>query len=328
MILKPPPSKAGDAGLIAFRETVKLHEGSLRSRWDREFHRKELARWQKLYAALAVKRDPGSPAAMHFINLAELCGDLLAEYGPEPPPKKRAPKAFTAVALTYPEFLKEVTHRLHFLEGPGLRRQRAMQLTAYAALVSRQTSGTGRVLVSVGVPGTDVGLFERLVEAIGDLADGNLEKAGFDIGCVIRPEGIPQSESWTANPLDPDLPIARIWADNGKAQSYSWQAGTLGEDFKGRDGSGLPDDLPDVGRVPPWDPDPIWQQVLGLTENNRLREAMDLVDAIPGRYREVLFDEIIYLRFLTRNRLRAEDIRFLARKHAEDSLIAGRLLEE
>ena len=90
MTLKPPPPKAGEAGLIAFREAVKLHESSLTNRWSREFHRMELARWQKLYTTLAAKRDSGSASANHFTNVASLCGDLLTEYGQEPPPKKRA----------------------------------------------------------------------------------------------------------------------------------------------------------------------------------------------------------------------------------------------
>ena len=291
-------------------------------------HRKELSRWQKLYTTLATKRDSGSASSNHFTNVATLCGDLLTEYGQEPPPKKRAKKRFTPAPLTYPDFSDEITHRLHFLEGPGLRRQRAMALIDFGAVVSRQTSGSGRVLVSVGVPATEVRFFERLVEAIGDMTAGNLEKAGFDIGYVMRPEGIPQGGSWTANPLDPNLPLARIWSDNGKAQGYSWQAQTMGVEFKGRGGQGLPKDLPaDAGDFP-WDPDPTWQRILDLTEANRLQDAVELVSTIPGRDREILFDEVIYLRFLTDGKVRADDIRFLARKYAESSLISGRLLDE
>lgn len=214
------------------------------------------------------------------------------------------------------------------MEGPSLRRQRALDLIVSAPFLSRQTSGTGRVLVSTGVPALEVRFFERLVETIGDMTDGNLEKAGFDVGYVMRPEGVPQGASWTANPLDPNLPIARIWADNGHARSYSWQAQVMGSDFKGRDGQGLPKDLPpDAGNVP-WDPDPTWQRILNLTEANKLQEAAELVNAIPGRDREILFDEVIYLRFLTDGKVRADDIRFLARKYAEGSLISGRLLDE
>jgi hypothetical protein len=117
MILKPPPPKDGDVGLISFQEAVKLHEGSLTNRWSREFHRKELARWQKLYTTLAAKRDAGSTSSLHFAKVAKLCGDLLTEYGQEPPPTKRVKKGFAPVVLTYPDFPDEITHRLHFLEG-------------------------------------------------------------------------------------------------------------------------------------------------------------------------------------------------------------------
>ena len=328
MTLKPPPPEAGGSGLLAFREAVKLHEAALRNRWNRQFHRKELARWHKLYATLAVKRAPGSQPALHFASLSKLCGELLAEYGPEPPPKKRTQKAITAVPLVYPDFPEEITHRLHYLEGSGHRRQRTTQLITHAAFVSRQISGTGRPLVSVGVSRPKILLFERLVEAIGGLLFEGLKKAGFDTGYVIRPESIHQGETWTANALDPNLPIARIWADNGNARGYSWQAQVLGDGFKGRDGRGLPDDFQNTPSSSVWDPDPKWQKILVLTEADRLQEAMDLVTEIPGRDREVLFDEVLYLRFLTGTRVRADDIRLLAHKHAKGSLIAGRLLEE
>lgn len=49
---------------------------------------------------------------------------------------------------------------------------------------------------------------------------------------------------------------------------------------------------------------------------------------IPAQEREVLFDEVLYLRFLTGASVRADDIRLVARKHVRSSLIAGRLLEE
>ena len=328
MGMKPPSPEAGRSGLIAFREAVKLHEEAITNRWDREFHRKELARWQKLYATLSGKRDPGSHAAEHFASLSRLCGELLAEYGPEPPRKKRASQAITPTTLVYPKFPKEISHRLHFLEGSSLRRRRATQLADHAGFVSRQISGAGRILVSVGVPRTEVMLFERLVEAIGDLLFADLAKAGFDTGYVMRPESVPQGEAWTANFLDRNLPIARIWADNGKARGYSWQARALGGEFRGRDGQGLPDDLPDIANSSPWDPDPTWQRILDLTETDRLQEAMDLVEEIPGQEREALFDEVLYLRFLTGTDVRAEDIRLVARKHVRSSLIVGRLLEE
>lgn len=326
-MLKPPPPETGDDGLNAFRTAAKLYEGSLRNRTFREFYRKDLAKWQKLYATLAAKRPAGSPAAAHFAKLSALCAALLLEYGAEPPPKTRARKASVAVALSYPDFPDEISHRLHFLEGPGIRRQRAIELAAYAPAVSRQTSGRGRILLSVGVRNDQVRLFHRLVEAIGELASGDFEAAGFDIGYAMRPDGIAPGESWTADPLDPALPIARIRQDNGHAMGYGHKAWLLGTQWRGPDGRGLPDDLPatDAG---PWDPDPHWQRVLELTETDRLDEALALVEAVPGHAREPLFDEVIYLRFLTKTPLQAQDIRVLARKYASASLIAGRLIEE
>jgi hypothetical protein len=328
MILKPPPLKAGEVGLITFRETVKLLEKSLTNRSDREFHRKELARWKKLYTTLATKKEAGGASATHFRNIATLCANLLAEYGQEPPPKKRTKNSFNPTTLVYPDFPDELTHRLHFLEGPGLRRQRAMALAKFAEIFSCQTSGSGRVLVSIGVRATEVRLFERLVEAIGDMTASNLAEAGFDSGYVMKPEGIPQGSSWSPNPLDPKLPIARIWSDNGHARGYGWQARAQGASYIGSNGQGLPKDLPPDITGLQWDPDPTFQCMLDLTEVNRLQEAAELLKTIPGRDREVIFDEVIYLRFLTDEKVRADDIRFLARRYAESSLISGRLLDE
>lgn len=317
MNLKPPPVNEGQAGLDKFRENAKLHELSLTSRMSREFYRADLSKWQKLYATLAVKREPGSDAAIHFASLSSLCGALLHQYGPEPPPKKRASKSIAPVQLVYPLFPDDITHRLHFLEGPRARRQRAIELASHAAFLSRQTSGTGRVLVSVGTRPDDVRLFERLVETLGEGLFGDPARYGFDASR--------KNAQWLK---DPETPLGRVWWDNNRSRGYSWQARALGDQFRGVDGKGLPHDLPDLKGAPPWDPDPKWQQVLDLTEANRLSDAMALVEAIPGRDREALLDEVIYLKFLTEREVRAEDVRLIARKHAAASLISGRLLDE
>jgi hypothetical protein len=317
MRLKPPPVEKGQAGLDQFRQNAKLYELSLTSRVSRGFYRADLAKWQKLFATLAKKREPGSSAASHFASLSSICGDLLDQYGPEPPPKKRAPKTTTSTRLVYPDFPDEVTLRLHFLEGPGARRQRANDLASHAAFVFRQTSGTGRVLVSVGTRQDDTRLFERLVEAIGAGLFGDPAKSGFD---AER-----KNHQCASNAV---TPLERVWHDNSQARGYSWQARALGDQFRGIDGKGLPKDLPDVKGAPPWDPDPKWQQILKLTEANRLSDAVDLVEAIPGRDREALLDEVIYLKFLTDREIRADDVRLIARKYATTSLIAGRLHDE
>lgn len=317
MKLKPPPIAKGQTGLDEFRRDAKLHEHSLTNRMSREFYRADLSKWQKLYATLAEKREPGSDAAIHFAALSSLCSDLLDQYGPEPPPKMRVPKTNTLARLVYPDFPDEVTHRLHFLEGPGARRQRATNLASHASFVFRQTSGTGRVLVSVGTRQGDIMLFERLVETIGAGLFGNPVKSGFEA-----------ERKDAQRPTNSATPLERIWQDNNRARGYSWQARALGDHFRGVDGKGLPQDLPDVKNVPTWDPDPKWQQILDLTEANRLSDAMDSVEAIPGRDREALLDEVIYLRFLTDRGIRADDVRLIARKYAAMSLISGRLNDE
>lgn len=317
MHLKPPPVDKGQAGLDEFRSNAKLYELSLTKRMSREFYRADLSKWQKLYATLAAKREPGSIAAVHFTSLSSLCCDLLDQFGPEPPPKKRAPKSATSVRLVYPEFPDEVTHRLHFLEGPAARRQRAKDLASHAAFVFRQTSGIGRVLVSVGTLQDDVRLFERLVEAIGAGLFGDPAKSGFDAES--------ENGQWPSNAATPQ---EKIWRDNNQARGYSWQARALGDQYRGVDGMGLPQDLPDVKDTPPWDPDAKWQNILNLTEANRLYDAMDLVEAVSGRDREALLDEVIYLKYLTDRDIRAGDVRLIARKYAATSLISGRLHDE
>lgn len=315
MHLKPPPVEKGQAGLDEFRERAKLHELSLTSRMSRNFYRADLSKWQKLYSTLATKRDPGSNAATHFTSLALLCEDLLAQFGPEPPPKARARKALSLVRLEYPDFPDDVTHRLHFLEGPGARRLRAIELASHAAFLARQTSGNGRVLVSVGTRQDDVRLFERLVSMIGAGLFGNPVNTGFD-----APRKIGQTT--------PDTPLERIWSDNNHARGYTWQARAMGDYFRGVDGKGIPQDLPDLEGSHAWDPDPRWQQILDLTEADRVTDAMELVDSIPGIEREALLDEVIYLKFLTGREVRADDVRLIARKYAAASRISGRMLDE
>ncbi|MDO6758107.1 hypothetical protein Q4598_17850 [Phaeobacter inhibens] len=328
MTLKPPSRKDGDVGLSDFREAVKLAQKSLKNKFDREFHRKELSRWQKYYRTLSAKRPEGSDSAIHYAKLSKICGELLEEYGPEPPSKKRPSKIYAPAPLTYPAFPEGITHRLHFLEGPGIRRQRAIKMAEHAPFVSRQTSGMGRVLLSVGLPSDQVQLFERIVETIGDLMEGDLKKAGFDIGYEMRPAGVEPGASWHPNPLPPELPWARIVSDNGNARGYTWQARVMGDAYLGHNQEGAPKDIPDITDVTSWDPDGDWFNILQLTDDNRVEEALQLVEKVPGEKREILFDEVVYLRFLTSSVPRAADLIFLSRKHIRKSLISERLEEE
>ena len=72
MTLKPPSPKDGDAGLNDFRHAVTLVQESLKNKFDREFHRKELARWQKYYRTLSAKRPEESDSARHYAKLSKL----------------------------------------------------------------------------------------------------------------------------------------------------------------------------------------------------------------------------------------------------------------
>lgn len=328
MSLKPPTVKEGDAGLSDFRHSIKLVQGGLKNKFDREFHRKELARWQKYYRTLSAKRLEGSDSARHYAKISKLCGELLEEYGPEPPPRKKPTKAYTPATLRYPAFPDNITHRVHFLEGPGIRRRRAVEMAEHASFISRQISGTGRVLLSAGVPSDQVQIFERIVETIGDLMGGDLKKAGFDIGYEMRPEGVEPGASWYPNPLPPELPWARIVADNGSARGYTWQAKVMGDGYLGHNKKGVPTDIPDITTVTSWDPDADWRNILELTDNNRLVQALQLVEKVPGAEREILFDEVVYLRFLTGTVPRAEDLVLLSKKYISKSLIFERLEEE
>lgn len=159
--------------------------------------------------------------------------------------------------------------------------------------------------------------FRGVAQVIGEGLFGDPIKSGFD---AER-----KNAHWSSNAA---TPLEKIWQDNNQARGYSWQARALGDQFRGVDGRGLPQDLPDVKDARPWDPDPKWQQILNLTEANRLSEAIDLVEAIPGCDREALLDEVIYLKFLTNREIRADDVRLIARKYAANSLIAGRLQDE
>lgn len=323
MLIKPPAPQDGEEGLRSFRDALKLSEASLRSKPMREFYRRDLRRREQLYHTLAKKRPPGSGAALHFTRLSAICSELLHEFGEEPPPEPRSPKPRRHASLTYPVFPEDLNHRVHFFEGPGLRRLRAVQLASHADAVFRQTSGTGKVLVSVGVGRGGGQFFERLIHALGDSGiAGDLAKAGFETGYVYRPPDA--GPTWIYTPPDPYLPLARIWADNNLARRYQWQARYLAAVT----GQPLPEDLPAIPESLPWDPDPAYQRVLNLTHEHRLHDALVLVEAIPAGDREVLFDEVVYLRFLAGSPVRAGDIRHLARKHTSASIIAGRLSEE
>ena len=119
-------------------------------------------------------------------------------------------------------------------------------------------------------------------------------------------------------------PWAKMTADIHRARLYHWSldCGQLSPDIV------LPTDRPPIPESLPWDPDPRFQAILDLTSEDRLAEAAEYLDAIPGAEREPLFDEVLYLRFLMGAAPRGEDLHYLARRHVSRSAIRPRLEEE
>ena len=322
MLPKPPRPSDGSSALDAYGEVLELHETTLSNRFDREFYRKELRAKAKFYGTLAGKRPEGGDARAFYEALSKFLARQLEVYGPEAPVKRRRKADAPTSPLVYPNLPKGLTHRVHFLERGSLRRERSAALARHADAVSRQTAPNGDVLISVAVSPARVRFFERLIESTG--ADGLgvpwPGKAGGFAGW-IRPDGSLSSDR------DFDhagSPWAKMMADIQRARLYHWclDRGQLSPDIV------LPTDRPPIPESLPWDPDPRFQAILDLTSEDRLTEAAELLDAIPGAEREPLFDEVLYLRFLTGAAPRGEDLRYLARRHVSGSAIRPRLEEE
>ena len=317
---RPPKAKAGLTALDGFNEQLDLFGHSLRNRHDREFYRKELRSKAKFYATLAKKRPETSEAREFYETLSELFAHRLDAYGPEAPPKRRKkPNARTA-PLAYPDFSADLTNRVHFLAYGSLKRERSFALTKYADAVHRQNAPNGDVLLSVGVSSSRAQFFERLIESTGSDGLGVPLKTGGFAGW-IRPDG---SLAKIRDFEDVASPWRRIADDNFHARLYHWslRRGQLSPSIK------FPQDGPPIPESLPWDPDHCFQAILQSTQEDRLLDAVELLEAIPGREREVLFDEVIYLRFLTGTALLGEDVHYLARQHVVRSSIQPRLEEE
>ncbi|WP_141098861.1 hypothetical protein [Rhizobium esperanzae] len=67
---------------------------------------------------------------------------------------------------------------------------------------------------------------------------------------------------------------------------------------------------------------------MNLTQTDRLDQALQLVEEIPVVEREVLFDEVTYLRYLVGAAPKGDDLRYLARKYVATSSIRARLTDE
>lgn len=317
---RPPKVKAGLAALNGFSEELDLFEHSLRNRLDREFYRKELRSRAKFYATLAKRRSEASEARTFFEALSELFAHRLDAYGPEAPPKRRKKPNALTTPLSYPQFSADLTHRVHFLAYGSIKRERSSALTKFADAVHRQTAPNGDVLLSVGVATSRTQFFERLIESTGSEGLGLPLKTGSFAGW-IRPDGSLAKSRDLENVASP---WRRIGDDNFRARLYHWslRRGQLSPSIK------LPQDGPPIPDSLPWDPGPGFQAILQCTQKDRLLDAVELLETIPGVEREVLFDEVVYLRYLTRTALRGADIRYLARQHVVSSPIRPRLEEE
>lgn len=320
MILPKVPSVSlGERGIADYRSRLKDYELSLRNKLVRSFYRKDLKTRARRYGTLADQRASDSAAELHFRALAKLHSEFLEDFGEESPPKSRI-KRLESVPLHYPKLPDGCIYRAHFFAGGSILRERSAALSKYADALSSQTAPDGSEILSVGVASERVQFFERLVESIGQ--DGlhlRPNKNGGFYG-FAKPDG-----SWTKEQGWEDLssPWRRIRDDNFKAQLYHWSAwrGGLDPSIK------LPSDCPDVPGSLPWDPDPRFNEILQLTQADQLDEALNMVAAIPPDEREVLYDEVIYLKYLLGETLRGDDLRYLARRYILSSSISSRLEE-
>ena len=316
----PPKAKDGLASLDAYKEKLDFLEYSLTNRLDREFYRKDLRSRARFYATLATKRPETSEACAFYKALSDLFAHQLVAYGPEPPPRPRTKPHSATTPLTYPDFPADLPYRVHFLAYGSLKRERSAALARHAGAVRRQTAPNGDVLLSIAVSSAQAQFFERLIESTGSDRLGVPLKSETFIGW-IRPDG---SHSTGRDFEDAASPWRHMADDNFHARLYHWslRRGQLSPSIE------LPQDAPPIPDSLPWDPDPRFQAILRCTHDDRLLDAIGLLEAIPGTEREVLFDEVIYLRFLTGTALRGEDIRYLARRYVANSPIQTRLEEE
>lgn len=307
MLPRPPKKESDQQHIDAYRAELQDLSKTLRNRFDREFFRKELQRRSKYYQTLSGKQVHESNAARFFSELARLHQEELESFGPEPPPKRRR-RYESSVTPVYPDLPERFFCRVHFISCGSLRRDRSTALAQYADALSHQAAPNGDVLTSVAVAPDRVQFYERLIESIGESGLGIL--AGKNGGFSSDSESTP---AWEA-----------LRHDNHWARSYLYAnqraASCLGLE--------LPEDAPPVPESLPWDPDPRFQEILSLTHQDRLVEAQACVDRIPAVEREVLFDEILYLRYLTGCLPQGDDLRWFAHFYIKRSSISDWLQED
>ncbi|MGO7018616.1 hypothetical protein [Rhizobium leguminosarum] len=216
--------------------------------------------------------------------------------------------------MSYPDLPEEMINRAHYLERGSLKRDKASAIAAHADALSRQTAPNGDVLLSVAFYPHNVRVFERLVEAIGDVLSLPFgKKGGFNGDGSQGIQAGKVKDDWT-----------RLAEDNFRARLYHWTLQITALDPRIE----LPTDVPPIPESLPWDPDPRFREILNLTQTDRLEEALQLVEKVPVGEREVLFDEVTYLRYLVDAPPKGDDLRYLARKYVTSSSIKARLTDE
>ncbi|RWI33313.1 MAG: hypothetical protein EOR30_32020 [Mesorhizobium sp.] len=319
MMPKVPKWQDGREALESFKQALHLYETTIRAKAFREFYRKDLSSAARRYRTLAEKRSDGSEAQTFYFRLSELFERQLAEYGTEPPPKRRPSKWSLGVPLAYPDIPDELTLRVHFPATGSLKRAKATAMAQYADHVSEQKAPSGDVLPSAAVGPERAQFFEHLIEATG--AEGLYPpRAQGTFEGWVRSDGTSSAEpDWN----DDRSPWVRIRNDNDSARLFHWSprrltppSGVIHPDI-----SWIPDSLP-------WDTDPRFREVLAATQRDQLREAVELVETIPAAERDLQFDEMIYLRFPTGLTPRGDDLRYLAGKFIARSTLHGRLAAE
>lgn len=199
---------------------------------------------------------------------------------------------------------------MHFQGAGSLRRERSLALAKYAEVFEIQRAQNGDLLASVGVWPSNVRLLERLVESIGQgsMRSTTGRASGFATG-------------WSRDAIDKSSIWWRMGEDNHLSQRYDWTAQKIALAY----GLSLPTDLPEIPGSLPWDPDVRYREILAHTEVGDLKAAVRLVDAIDPDEREILFDEIIYLRYLVGTPPRGSDLLYLASGYIAGSSISARL---
>jgi hypothetical protein len=265
----------------------------------------------KLYSTLVAKSDENAESLVRFQRLAQIHREVLEAVGSEAAPRRRPQRPKTQ--LFYPDLPDNLPLRLHFQSKGSLLRERAASLSKYAELTKQQTAETGETFMSVAMSSERVWLYERLIETLGGSGLPFGKNGGFDT--------LEQGEG----PMRLTEAASRMARDNNLAGTYTWQFERI---HRAEYSPPLPKDKPKIPDDLPWDPDPDFQRVLDLTQRGDLESALVVVETFDPSRREIVFDEVLYLKYCLKKQIGAQDIRYIIRKYVNDSTIAARLTDE